>query len=76
MLPFTRRGEQIRLVLRYEDAGVSHDFAVSTWQVTTPRVAGRNMEGVVVFRVPQRRGTYTYHCTPHAEMMRGTIQVD
>jgi plastocyanin len=69
-------GEQIRLVLRNQDAGMSHDFTVSSWQVTTPIATGRNAEAVVVFRAPQRRGTYTYNCMPHAEMMRGIIQVE
>jgi plastocyanin len=71
-----RAGEQIRLVLRNEDPGMSHDFAVSSWRVMTPLLNARGAEAVVVFRVPQRRGTYTYSCTPHARIMRGTIQVE
>ena len=71
-----RTGEQIRLVLRNEDPGMSHDFAVSSWRVTTPLLNARGAEAVVVFRVPQRRGTYTYDCTPHAKIMRGEIQVE
>jgi plastocyanin len=71
-----RAGEQIRLVLRNEDPGMSHDFAVGSWRVMTPLVTARGAEAVVVFRVPQRRGSYTYSCTPHATIMRGTIQVE
>jgi plastocyanin len=71
-----RAGEQIRLVLRNEDPGMSHDFAVNTWRVMTPLLDAHDAEAVVVFRVPQRRGTYTYSCTPHARIMRGTIQVE
>ena len=71
-----RAGEQIRLVLRNEDPGMSHDFAVSSWRVMTPLLNARGAEAVVVFRVPQRRGSYTYSCTPHATIMRGTIQVE
>lgn len=70
-----RAGEQIRLVLRNEDPGMTHDFAVRSWQVMTPLLNARGAEAVVVFRVPQRRGTYTYNCTPHATIMRGDIQV-
>jgi plastocyanin len=69
-------GEQIRLALRNEDPGMSHDFAVGSWQVMTPLLSGRGAEAVVVFRVPLRRGTYTYNCTPHAELMRGSLQVE
>lgn len=73
-----RAGEQIRLALRNEDQGMSHDFAVSSWRVMTPLLDARRAGAVVVvvFRVPQRRGTYTYSCTPHARIMRGTIQVE
>ena len=71
-----RAGEQIRLVLRNEDPGMSHDFAVSSWRVMTPIINVRGAEAVVVFRVQQRRGTYTYSCTPHTRIMRGTIQVE
>ena len=71
-----RAGEQIRLVLRNDDPGMSHDFAVKSWQVMTPLVTARGAETAVVFRVPQRRGSYTFSCTPHARIMRGTIQVE
>lgn len=71
-----RAGEQIRMVLRNEDPGMSHDFAVSSWQVMTPLLHTPGSEAVVVFGVPQRRGTYTYSCTPHAKIMRGDIQVE
>jgi plastocyanin len=71
-----RAGEQIRLVLRNDDRGMSHDFAVRSWQVMTPMLSRRGAEAVVVFRVPQQRGTYTYNCTPHAAIMRGSVQVE
>lgn len=71
-----RAGEQIRLALRNEDPGMSHDFAVSSWRVMTPIINVPGAEAVVVFRAPQRRGTYGYSCTPHARIMRGTIQVE
>jgi plastocyanin len=70
-----RAGEQIRLVLHNEDPGMSHDFAVTSWQVQTPLLSERGAEAVVTFRVPERPGTYTYNCTPHADIMRGNIQV-
>lgn len=71
-----RAGEQIRLVLRNADPGMSHDFAVRSWRVMTPLLTARGAEAVVVFRVPQRRGSYTYSCTPHATIMQGNIQVE
>jgi plastocyanin len=38
--------------------------------------SGQDGEAVVVLRVPERRGTYPYSCTPHAKIMRGHIQVE
>lgn len=71
-----RAGERIRLVLRNEDPGMSHDFAVSSWKVMTPLLNAPGAEAVVVFGVPEQRGTYIYSCTPHAKIMRGDIQVE
>ena len=71
-----RAGERIRLVLRNEDPGMSHDLAVSGWKLQTPLLNERGAEAVVIFQVPEVRGTYTYSCTPHATIMRGDIQVE
>ena len=69
-------GEQVRITLRNEDAGMTHDFAVASWKVGTRALMDKGEEDALVFRVPYQRGTTAYHCTPHSEMMRGTIQVE
>ena len=68
-------GEEVRLVLRNEDTGISHDFTVGEWKVATPLVEGRG-EAEIVFRVPGTAGEYAYTCTPHARMMRGRLVVE
>ncbi|MGH9311830.1 MAG: plastocyanin/azurin family copper-binding protein [Vicinamibacterales bacterium] len=68
-------GEEIRLVLRNEESGVTHDFAVSAWKVATRRLQARERDAVI-FRVPDTVGRYDYLCNPHASMMRGIIEVE
>jgi len=71
-----RAGEQVRIRLRNDDAGISHDFAVASWGVGTRLLTDGGEEDTIVFRAPNERGTTPYTCTPHAEMMRGTIRVE
>jgi plastocyanin len=70
-----RAGERIRIVLRNTDVGMSHDFAIRSWSVTTRLLKGRGQDSIE-FTVPATRGTHLYSCTPHAEMMGGTIVVN
>ena len=70
-----RRGEQVKVLLRNEEAGMIHDFAVGAWDARTARLNFRE-EGAVQFRAPDQPGTGTYACTPHSEMMQGTIRVE
>lgn len=69
-----RAGARVRLVLRNDDAGFVHNFAVPAWELTTPFLRAGE-EHAVEFRVPDRPGRYDYRCTPHGQMMRGTIEV-
>jgi plastocyanin len=71
-----RAGEQVRLVLRNEEPGMRHDFAVGAWAIRTRMLADRGEADTVTFRVPAERGEQTYQCTPHAKMMHGTIRVE
>lgn len=71
-----RAGEKVRLVLTNDEAGVRHDFAVKAWQVGTRMLDDRGEAAAVTFRAPSSPGEQTYHCTPHAKMMRGTIRVE
>ena len=70
-----RAGERIRIVLNNTDSGMSHDFAIRSWRVTTDLLKGKG-EDSVEFTVPDARGSHTYSCTPHAEMMSGTLIVN
>lgn len=69
------RGEQVRIVLRNEDPGMIHDFAVPSWNAVTRRLAAGE-ETVLQFNAPEQPGLGTYSCTPHGELMRGTIRVE
>jgi len=70
-----RAGERIRLVLNNADGGMSHDFAIRSWRVTTNLLKGKG-EVSVEFTVPEARGSYIYSCTPHSEMMSGILIVN
>ena len=70
-----RRGEHVRILLRNDDAGMSHDFAVRAWNKGTGIVNGRG-DAAVELTAPRTAGEATYACTPHGEMMRGTIRVE
>ena len=68
-------GETVRVVLRNEDRGMTHDFAVPS--------LGESLDGLdwnetddVVFDVPATPGEYEYVCRPHMLMMRGRIVVE
>jgi plastocyanin len=71
-----KAGEQVTIVLRSEDAGITHDFAVKSWDVASAFLSGKGAVSVS-FRVPDTRGTaQEYVCSAHAVMMRGRIEVD
>lgn len=70
-----RAGERVRILLKNEDAGIDHDFAVEAWQKKTKLLEGRGEDSLVI-TVPDKKGTEAYTCTPHADMMRGTIRVE
>lgn len=69
-------GEQVRLVLKNDDPGMRHDFVVTAWQVGTRMLEDGGEHDTVTFRVPAEPGDQSYHCTPHAKKMRGTIRVE
>jgi plastocyanin len=72
---YARPGERIRIILRNTDAGMSHDFAVRSWSVNTRLLKGKAQDSIE-FTVPDTRGAHAYSCSPHAEMMGGTILVN
>jgi hypothetical protein len=67
-------GERVRIVLRNEDRGITHDFAVPAFDEALDRIDW-NEEGQVTFDVPRTAGRYEYICRPHMLMMRGQIIV-
>ena len=69
-----KAGERLRVVLRNQDRGLTHDFAVPAVAAAMNAI-GWNESGEVVLDVPDTPGTYEYMCRPHALMMRGTIRV-
>jgi plastocyanin len=71
-----RAGEQVRVVVRNDEPGMRHDFAVRAWDIGTRMLEDRGEAATVTFRVPAARGDHTYLCTPHAKKMRGTIRVE
>ena len=50
---------------------MSHDFSIRAWKGSGLTV--HREEAVVEFTAPREAGETTYACTPHGEMMRGTI---
>jgi plastocyanin len=71
-----RAGEQVRITLRNEDAGMRHDFAIKAWSIATRTLDDRGQATAITFRVPDEKGTQTYFCTPHSTMMQGTLRIE
>lgn len=67
-------GERVRIMLRNETRGVVHDFAIPSWDVAINPVSD-GQRGTVTFAAPKFPGRYEYQCRPHAQMMRGVIEV-
>ena len=69
-----KAGERLRIVLRNEDRGMTHDFAVPAVAAAMNAIDW-NESGEVTLDVPDTPGAYEYVCRPHSLMMRGTIRV-
>jgi plastocyanin len=69
-----RAGERVRVVVRNEDRGLTHDFAVTALRRAT-RAIEWSQSAEISFDAPARPGDYEYVCQPHRLMMRGTIRV-
>lgn len=68
-------GETVRVVLRNDDRGMTHDFAVPALDKALAATSW-NETAEMVFDAPRTPGTYEYICRPHMLMMRGTLVVD
>ena len=69
-----KAGERVRVVLRNEERGIHHDFAMPAAGAALNPI-GWNESSDVTFVVPETPGTYDYWCRPHMLMMRGKIIV-
>ena len=69
-----KAGEHVRIVLRNDDRGFTHDFAVPAL-ATAADAVNWNESSDVVLDIPKTPGTYEYICQPHSLMMRGTLRV-
>jgi plastocyanin len=69
-----KAGERVRVVLRNEERGMQHDFAVPAMRAALDPV-GWNESSDATFVVPETLGVYDYWCRPHMTMMRGKIIV-
>ena len=69
-----KAGERVRIVLRNQDRGMTHDFAVPAVAAAMNAIDW-NESGEVTLDVPDTPGAYEYVCRPHSLMMRGTIRV-
>jgi plastocyanin len=67
-------GERVRIVLRNDDRGMTHDFAVPAVDAALDPIDWNEQEDVA-FDVPATPGRYEYMCRPHMLMMRGLIVV-
>lgn len=69
------RGERVRFVLRNEDPGMEHDFAVPALGEATRMLRDPGTSADVVVRMPDQPGLHEYECTSHRRMMRGVLEV-
>ena len=70
-----RRGEEVRFVIRNQDAGITHGFAVSGVDAQSLDRIDAGTSAGITFRAPVKPGNYQYVCPPHAQMMKGTLLV-
>lgn len=69
------RGERVRITLRHEDPGMTHDFAVESRGVATDSLRRAGTSASVVFEAPGQPGESEYVCTFHRLMMKGILKV-
>lgn len=67
-------GERVRIRLFNRDPGMTHDVGVPAWNVASSPIAAGG-EIAIEFTAPSGPADVRYACTPHGEMMHGTIHV-
>ena len=68
-------GEQVRIVLRNQNPGIVHSFAIKPWNVLITSRHDEAEAASMLVRAPLRPGRYEYVCTPHSTLMAGVIEV-
>ena len=66
-------GEQVRIVLRNQDPGIVHTFAIKPWNASM--TLRHDETASMLVRAPRSPGRYEYVCTPHLMLMAGVIEV-
>jgi len=69
-----RAGERLRLTLRNDAPGLMHNFEIPAWAIKTAQIRGGASTSVTL-TVPGQEGRYQYICAPHANLMRGFVEV-
>ena len=69
-----KAGEHVRIVVRNEERGMTHDFAAPAVGASVGLLEWKE-QGEVTFEVPATPGTYEYVCRPHMLMMKGVLKV-
>ena len=70
-----KRSEELRVIVRNQDPGITHAFAIGSLRASISRIEPGATQGVQ-FRAPRKTGRYEYVCPPHALMMKGVILVE
>ena len=69
-----KAGERVRVIVRNEDRGLTHNFAVPVLGAELTLLRWNESDDLI-FEAPDKPGAYEYVCMPHQLMMRGTILV-
>jgi plastocyanin len=69
-----KAGEHVRVVVRNEERGMTHDFALPAVSASVDLLEW-NERDEVTFDAPTTPGTYEYVCRPHMLMMKGILKV-
>ena len=67
-------GERVLIVVRNQDRGVTHDFAVPAFETASTAVKWSETTQLLL-DAPAKPGSYSYVCRPHRLVMQGTIRV-
>ena len=68
-------GQQFRIILENQDAGIQHDFQIPTLSVALGGLTPGSEVETPLLRAPETPGRYPYFCSPHAAMMHGILEV-